>query len=809
MDSNQKLLIIVESPSKTKTIQKFVPNASVIASVGHFKDLAKNDLSIDIDNDFAMKFETIKGKNKFLQELRKEAKKADRILIATDPDREGEAIAFDIASSIKESSERIDFNEITKSAVMKAIENPRTINLSLVDAQRARRAIDRIVGFTFSPVLWKTLRNVKGSGLSAGRVQSVALKLLVDKEKDRNRFVKNRYHEITVSLLPNGGKDEFLSKLISVNSQNVATGEDFDKYSNKLNKSDLMVIGEEESKKILSQIESKDTHWIVDTLETKPTKSSSPPPFTTSTLQQESSRRLGFSPKKTMSVAQKLYEQGFITYMRTDSTSLSNEGLNAAREFILKEIGDDYLSQNPLSYANKIANAQEAHEAIRPAGSTFNAPQALNLEPSQEKLYGLILSRTLASQMKSARYERTNVIISKGDLKFASAGNVTVFEGYTRAYNLYTQKGFDKSDAFLPNLALQQELDLMKSESIEKFTTPPRRFSEAMLVKEMESRGIGRPSTYSSIIDKLYNRDYAINKNKAIIPTYLGIAVSQLLENHYSDLFNEAFTAGMEERLDSISRSEDSYLEALNNFYFGTKNFSGVANLLDREIDIIKACSVNSSSGHLIRIGKYGPYIEEADGNITIPNELMFGDLSEEEIDKIKDMTLEDNIVGTTDSGEKILLKSGKYGPYLETGNEKKRQSIPKMYRDILMTEELAKELIGLPKLLGLHPEFKENIMLYFGPYGPYLKYGKKNISIKNNENPLSLSLSEAIQLISEGNKTYEPTSLGKHPDTGNELIIKSGRYGPYITDGKRNISLKGKDIDSFSLEEGIALFDE
>ncbi len=313
----------------------------------------------------------------------------------------------------------------------------------------------------------------------------------------------------------------------------------------------------------------------------------------------------------------------------------------------------------------------------------------------------------------------------------------------------------------------------------------------------------------SSIIDKLYNRDYAINKNKAIIPTYLGIAVSQLLDNHYSDLFNEAFTAGMEERLDSISRTEDTYLDVLKSFYFGNKEFSGVSNLLDREIDIVKACSIDSSSGHLVRIGKYGPYIEEAEGNITIPNELMFGDLSEEEIHKIKNMSIEDNVVGTTDGGEKILLKSGKYGPYLETDNEKKRQSIPKMYRDILMTEELAKDLIDLPKLLGVHPESKENIMLYFGPYGPYLKYGKKNISIKNAQDPLSISLSEAIRLISEGNKTYEPTSLGKHPDSGKELIIKSGRYGPYITDGKRNISLKGKDIESLSLEEGIALFDE
>lgn len=809
MDSNQKLLIIVESPSKTKTIQKFVPNASVIASVGHFKDLVKNDLSIDIDNDFSMKFETIKGKNKFLQELNNESKKADRILIATDPDREGEAIAFDIASSIKESSERIDFNEITKSAVIKAIENPRQINLSLVDAQRARRAIDRIVGFTFSPVLWKTLRNVKGSGLSAGRVQSVALKLLVDKEKDRNRFVKNKYHEITVSLLAGGEKEGFLSKLVSVNGQNVATGEDFDKYSNKLYKSDLMIIGEDKSTDILSEINSNESQWIVDSLETKPTKSSPPPPFTTSTLQQESSRRLGFSPKKTMSVAQKLYEQGFITYMRTDSTSLSSEGLNAAREFILKEIGNDYLSNKPLSYSNKIANAQEAHEAIRPAGSSFTSPGTLSLEPSQEKLYGLILSRTLASQMKTARYERTNVIIAKGGLKFASSGNVTVFDGFTRAYNLFAHKGFDKSDSFLPNLNLKQELGFVKSESIEKFTAPPRRFSEAMLVKEMESKGIGRPSTYSSIIDKLYNRDYAINKNKAIIPTYLGIAVSQLLDNHYSDLFNEAFTAGMEERLDSISRTEDTYLDVLKSFYFGNKEFSGVSNLLDREIDIVKACSIDSSSGHLVRIGKYGPYIEEAEGNITIPNELMFGDLSEEEIHKIKNMSIEDNVVGTTDSGEKILLKSGKYGPYLETDNEKKRQSIPKMYRDILMTEELAKDLMDLPKLLGVHPESKENIMLYFGPYGPYLKYGKKNISIKNAQDPLSISLSEAIRLISEGNKTYEPTSLGKHPDSGKELIIKSGRYGPYITDGKRNISLKGKDIESLSLEEGIALFDE
>lgn len=809
MPNQEKLLVIVESPSKTKTIAKYIENASVIASVGHFKDLPKKEMGIDIENDFAMKIQTMPDRKKFITQLKAEVKLADRILIATDPDREGEAIAADIASEIKQDIERVEFTEITKTAVQSAIQNSRDINYNLVDAQRARRAIDRIVGFTFSPVLWKTLRSIKSTGLSAGRVQSVALRLLVDREKDRNKFIKNTFYSIEVDLKEESHSETFKAKLVSYNNQTIAKGDDFGKFSSGLKNDKLLLIDAEKAKEIKADTDSN--NWEISDIESKPTSSSAAPPFTTSTLQQDASRRFGYSPKRTMMVAQKLYEQGFITYMRTDSTNLSNEALAASKKFILDKFGKDFLPESPNVYKSKVANAQEAHEAIRPAGTTFQdlANVSNSVGSDEAKLYGLILNRTLASQMKPAQYIRTNIALKSGKSMYKASGNITTFKGYTAVYEQALSRNQKVAATALPPIEKNSKIVHTNIETLEKYTTPPRRFSEAMLVKEMEARGIGRPSTYSAILDKLVKKEYVVKQSKTLIPTFVGIAVTQLLENHYLPLFNEEFTAGMEQQLDAISRSENTYLGVLEEFYNGKEDYVGVAKLLEAEIDIAKACTVNISEKTNIRIGKFGPYVEKDGINITIPQDLFLGDLNQERIDKLSSMQKEDNIIGKFNDGENILLKVGRYGPYVELQESKKRASIPKGTSPEDITEKMASDLLSLPKTLGTHPDTGEDVLATFGPYGPYVKCGKINASMKSTDSPLTISLEDAVKLIKDRKLKFEPTILGIDPKTKKDIAIKRGRFGPYVTDGKKNVSLKGYTIEDVTLEEAIKLLAE
>jgi len=808
MSKQEKLLIIVESPSKTKTIAKYVDNASVIASIGHFKDLPKKEMGIEIENDFAMKIESMPDKKKFLTQLKKEVKLADRILIATDPDREGEAIAADIASEIKGDIERVEFTEITKKAVLDAVQNSREINYDLVDAQRARRAIDRIVGFTFSPVLWKTLRSLKNKGLSAGRVQSVALKLLVDREKLRNKFIENKFYAIEAELTEEKTSESFKASLIKYDGSYVAKSDDFGKFEVGLKKDNVIQIDKTLANKIKKECEAND--WIVKNIESKPTSSSPSPPFTTSTLQQDASRRFGFSPKRTMVVAQKLYEQGCITYMRTDSTNLSNEALHATKAFISKNFGDKFLSEKTNIYKNKVANSQEAHEAIRPAGTKFKSvSEVKKIGLDEAKLYELILNRTVASQMQPAQYIRTNVEISNGKSLFKASGNVTVFKGYTAAYEqALTRKDRIASDS-LPKIDEQSKIICDDVLSDEKTTSPPRRFSEAMLVKEMEVRGIGRPSTYSSIIEKLSQKEYVTKKSKILIPTFVGIAVSQLLDNHYRALFNEQFTADMESRLDAVSRSENSYLEVLKEFYYGNGDYKGVSKLLEEEVDIAKACTVNVQDDLEIRIGKFGPYVQKDGKNITIPEDIFFGELNKTKLDELDSMQKEDNVIGKFTNGENILLKIGRYGPYVELESSKKRKSILKSIGVENLTEKIAIDLLSMPKKLGEHPDNGDDILVDFGPYGPYVKCGKINASMKADDSPLTITLDEAIKLIKDRKLKFEPKILGAHPKSKNEISIKRGRFGPYVTDGKKNVSLKGFVIDEVTLEKAIQLIDE
>ena len=808
MANQEKLLIIVESPSKTKTISKYVDHAKVIASIGHFKDLPKKELGIDIEKDFAMDVQTLSDRKKFITELKNETKSADRILIATDPDREGEAIAAHIAEEIDKDIERVEFTEITKTAVTEAIANSRTINYALVDAQKARRAIDRLVGFKFSPVLWQTLRNLNKKGLSAGRVQSVALKMLVEREKERNRFVENKFSVIEATLFEEKDKEEFKAKLVSHDGKSVATNEDFGKFESGLKNKDLLLIDDKKAKDIKK--ESGENSWDISDIESKPTSSSAPPPFTTSTLQQDASRRFGYSPKRTMVIAQKLYEKGFITYMRTDSTHLSTEALAAAKDFVENKFGKEFIPEAANVYKTKVVNAQEAHEAIRPAGRNFKQTNEMSgLDKDELQLYDLILNRTLASQMKPAQYIRTNVTIINGKSVYKASGNVTKFKGYTAAYEQALGRNQKNAINSLPKLSDDSIINHKEITSEEKSTTPPRRLSEAMLVKEMESRGIGRPSTYSSILDRIVKKEYVIKKNKTLIPTFIGIAVTQLLENHYLDLFNEKFTAALERRLDAIASSDETYLDVLKSFYYGTGSYEGVEKLLEAEVDIKKACGVPISDGMEIRIGQYGPFIENNGNNISIPQDLFLGDLNKKAVDDLIGFQEQDNVIGKNKDGENILLKVGRYGPYIELESSKTRKSIPKSIGIENVTEQIANDLLGLPKKLGQHPETNEDVFVDFGRYGPYVKCGKTNASMKANDNPLSITLEEAVELIKNRKAKFEPRVVGTNPETNKEVLIKIGRFGPYVTDGKKNVSLKGYDLDNIQLEECLKLLSE
>ena len=484
--------------------------------------------------------------------------------------------------------------------------------------------------------------------------------------------------------------------------------------------------------------------------------------------------------------------------------------MNASRKFIESSFGNDFLSEKTNIYKNKVANAQEAHEAIRPAGTTFRKVEDVQkIGADEAKLYELILNRTVASQMKPAQYIRTNVEIHNGISIFKASGNVTVFKGYTLAYEqALTRKDKGRPDS-LPALDKQSKIESKEVLLEEKSTSPPRRFSEAMLVKEMETKGIGRPSTYSAIIEKLSQKEYVVKKNKTLIPTFVGIAVSQLLENHYSALFNESFTADMENHLDEISRSENSYLDVLNEFYYGNADYKGVAKLLDEKVDIAKACTVNVEKDLDIRIGKFGPYVQKDGNNTTIPEDLFFGELNKKKLDELDDMQKEDNVIGVHSNGENILLKIGRYGPYVELEKSKKRKSVLKSIGVENVTQEIAIELLSLPKKLGTHPETNEDVLADFGPYGPYVKCGKINASMKADESPLSITLENALKLIKDRKLKFEPKVLGEHPKTKNEISIKRGRFGPYVTDGKKNASLKGYVVDEVTLDQAVQLINE
>ena len=821
---SDKSLLIVESPTKVKTIQKHLGNEyDVMSCVGHVKDLPKNDLGIDLENKFEIKLTVLPDKKEFISELRKKSKIADRVLIATDPDREGEAIASHLATEVPEEKlERVQFTEITKAGIDEGIKNIREIDHDLVAAQTARRVIDRLVGYKVSPVLWATLQsNMKfvSTNLSAGRVQSAAVKMIVDRDRLRAQYITTTYFDLKVDLTRSNGQDVISAALVKLDGAKVASSNDFESETGRLKNKDVLLLTESQADELVKELQS--SNWTVSDIKEKPRTSNPKPPFTTSTLQQEAARKLRSSARQTMGTAQKLYENGFITYMRTDSTHLSEEAIVGSRKVIKELYGDEFLPENPNQYATKVRNAQEAHEAIRPAHRVFRTIDEVkeNLGEEASKLYDLIWKRTVASQMKPAKLKQTTITINNQKAEFRANGQVILFPGYMKAYvegRDNPNKDLANKERILPTLEIEEKLICKTLESDSHSTKPPARFTEASLVKALEENGIGRPSTFASILATIVRRGYVDRKSGKLSPTYLGLAVTQLLENHFTNLVSKEFTVKMEDGLDEVSRGELDAIPFMTNFYRGGGRFAGLEKMLDEKVDIPAACSIaipkeisDSTEG---RIGRYGPYLRRGDDTRSIPDDIYMGDLTLETIEKIFDEeTKEDEPLGNDpNTGDPVWIKKGPYGHYVQLGDTKTRKGIPKNYTLSEVDLEYALKLLSLPREIGSHPETKEMITADYGRYGPYIKCGKQNASLKGKETPLDITLDKAIELLANRNKSSsEIKTLGEHPKTGETLVVKDGRYGPYISDGKVNAALKGElDPENITLEEAVSIID-
>ena len=796
MTTNSKSLIIVESPSKIKTLKKFLGEEYVIeASVGHVRDLAKKDLGVDIDNNFTPTYIISEDKTKVVKQLKRVAKGVKKIFLATDPDREGEAISWHILELLKPKVpvHRLIFNEITKTAILDSINNPKDVNMDLVRAQESRRILDRLFGFLVSKVLWS---NIKGK-LSAGRVQSPTIKIIIDKERERLKFIKNSYCSIAATL--NANNQNFDAILISINDKTIAMGNDFDKTTGTLKSNELIHLDKENADKYISRLD-KDA-WMVSDIIEKPYINSPPAPFITSTLQQAGISKLRVSARQIMSIAQKLYENGYITYMRTDSINLSTEALNGSRNEIEKLYGKEYLPAKAISYKSKVKNAQEAHEAIRPAGSKFIHPDTLKakLDNREYKLYKLIWSRTIACQMNSAKLLTTKVHVKNNDFMFLAKGKTIKFDGYLKVYQDSSKDG---DNVILPKLEKNENLKFENAVAKEHTTKPTPRYTEASLVKELETLGIGRPSTYASIISTIINRGYVTRSKGTLIPTFTGLAVVKFLEKYFNQLIDLKFTAEMEDELDAISRSDKDHLSFLKTFYNGTKTQKGLNQLLDQEFNKLESKNImtiseNGKDDIILKIGRYGIYVERGEEKANLPDEFGPENMSYEMADEmLNNKSKSDDSIGSF-NGDDIFIKSGRFGSYLKCGD--KTKGFPPNVNPENINEELAIKIISLPLSLGQR-EDKEDVKIDIGKFGPYIRCGKQTKSIPPSKDLFDLSFDEAIKILNT--KQSLSRVLGKDKSSGNEIELKRGRYGFYITDGVVNVGLKNGEDMEITLEQ-------
>ena len=844
-------LVIVESPTKARTISNYLPSGyRVQASMGHIRDLPASaeeippahkdkswaNLGVDVENDFDPLYVVPKTKSKVVKELKEALKGASELILATDEDREGESISWHLLQVLnpKIPTKRMVFHEITKEAIQAALKNCRSIDENLVHAQETRRILDRLYGYTLSPLLWKKI----SKGLSAGRVQSVAVRLLVQRERERRAFKTANYWDLKATLEKD--KNQFDSKLVTLNGQKVANGSDFDADTGRLLPDRNALATRDRQVTLLDQATAtalkeriQDKIWRVSHTEEKPTTRKPSPPFTTSTLQQEANRKLGISARDTMRIAQNLYEQGYITYMRTDSVHLSDQAITAARHCVEQMYGKNYLSPQPRQYTTKSKGAQEAHEAIRPAGSSFRLPRETGLSGLEFALYDLIWKRTVASQMADARITQIAVNIQVENAGFRSSGKRIDFPGFFRAYvegSDDPEAAIDDQEIILPPLSVGDTPNCRQLEAISHDTQPPARYSEASLVKTLESEGIGRPSTYATILGTIIDRGYAQMRNKTLIPTFTAFAVVSLLENHFPDLVDPKFTSKMEETLDDIATGSAQWLPYLDRFYRGEKGLESQVKERESQINSSTAKSVILEDLQAtIKIGKYGPYLEVSRGDeiltASIPADLTPADLNPEQVETLLRQKTEgpDKIGLHPDTGEPIYLLVGSYGPYVQLGDvsddnpKPKRASLPKGVKPEDITLEQAVGLLALPRLLGTHPLTGGKIKASLGRFGPYVvqEEGKEKEyrSLKASDDVLTITLDRALALLAEPKKTRGTRGstkpplkeLGQHPDDGELVGLYEGPYGVYIKHGKTNAKIpEGETAETLTLEQAL-----
>ncbi|MBJ6639683.1 type I DNA topoisomerase [Streptomyces sp. DHE7-1] len=870
-------LVIVESPAKAKTIKGYLgPGYVVEASVGHIRDLPNGAaevpekytgevrrLGVDVEHDFEPIYVVNADKKAQVRKLKDLLKDSDELFLATDEDREGEAIAWHLLEVLKPKVpvKRMVFHEITKDAIREAVANPRDLNQRMVDAQETRRILDRLYGYEVSPVLWKKVM----PRLSAGRVQSVATRLVVERERERIAFRSAEYWDLTGTFATGRAGDpsdpsSLVARLQTVDGRRVAQGRDFDSLG-QLKSANTLHLDEANARALAAALEN--TRFSVRSVESKPYRRSPYAPFRTTTLQQEASRKLGFGAKATMQVAQKLYENGYITYMRTDSTTLSDTAVAAARAQVTQLYGADYLPDRPRTYAGKVKNAQEAHEAIRPSGDRFRTPAETGLTGDQFKLYELIWKRTVASQMKDATGNSVTVKIGGTaadgrDVEFSASGKTITFHGFLKAY----VEGADDPNAELDDrerrLPQVAEGDALSAEEITvdgHATKPPARYTEASLVKELEEREIGRPSTYASIIGTILDRGYVFKKGTALVPSFLSFAVVNLLEKHFGRLVDYDFTARMEDDLDRIARGEARAVPWLKRFYFGeTVPDSGFAagaadagngdgdhlgglKELVTDLGAIDAREVSSfpvGNDIVLRVGRYGPYIERGEKDTEqhqradIPADLAPDELTVDLAEELLAKPSGDFELGTDPaSGHQIVAKDGRYGPYVtevlpegtpKTGKNAVKPRTASLFKSMSLdtvTLDDALRLMSLPRVVGADAEGVE-ITAQNGRYGPYLKKGTDSRSLQAEEQLFTITLEEALAIYAQpkqrGRAAAKPPlkELGEDPVSAKPVVVKDGRFGPYVTDGETNATLRsGDSVETITPERGFELLAE
>jgi len=857
-----KKLVIVESPAKAKTIAQYLgAGFDVQASVGHIRDLIEpknlpaelkngslGKFSVDVDNGFEPYYVVSDQKKKTVADLKRALKDADELYLATDEDREGEAIAWHLLEVLKPKVpvKRMVFHEITKDAIEKARENTRELDTALVDAQETRRILDRLYGYEISPVLWRKV----GPGLSAGRVQSAATRLVVDRERERLAFVAASYWDITARFSPDTESEGFEARLVRLDGQRIATGRDFDDSGKIADK--VRALDEATAGALAEALLDSTTSASVSRVEAKPYTRRPAAPFTTSTLQQEAARKLRFSARQTMSVAQSLYENGYITYMRTDSSSLSAQAIAAAREQATKLYGADSLPDKPRVYSGKSKNAQEAHEAIRPSGEHFRTPSELSssLRGNDLKLYDLIWKRTVASQMADARGSTATVTIDARPAgtdtvaTFSASGTVITFRGFLQAYEEGSdeERGAerDQRDAKLPPLTEGQDLQVREAEAKGHETSPPPRYTEASLVKTLEELGVGRPSTYASIISTIIDRGYVTPRGTALVPSWIAFSVVRLLEDHFGDLVEYNFTAGMENDLDRIAGGEEDRVDWLGGFYFGNEAHRGLRSVVDNlgDIDARSINSIEIAEGITLRIGKYGPYLEvategeETPRRVNVPADLAPDELTAEKAQELVDAPVQtDRVLGDDpENGLQIVVKDGRFGPYVtevdpeaeaESEAPKKRGAkAPKprtasLFKSMQPAEidlATALKLLSLPRVVGTDPESEAEITAQNGRYGAYLKKGTDTRSLTSEDQIFDIDLAGALELFSQPKYGAARTSSAlkefeADPVSGKPIKIKDGRFGAYVTDGVTNATIpRGETPEEIDFDRAVQM---